>query len=314
MIQARRLAVVLAVAVAAAAVGCGLGEGTEQEGTAELRVTRDYGLAEIASATEDGIPESQTVLRFLEEEADTATRYGGRFVSSIEGLEAETGDRRLDWFFYVNGVESPVGAADVEVREGDRIWWDYRDWTDAMRVPAVVGSWPEPFVHGFEGDTHRTRIDCLGEMAPCEHTRKALAGAGVEAGIFADERSPGFDAESEPTLRVLVGPWSRVGKDPAAAQIEEGPGKSGVFARFEGEQLLALGRDAKEVLRLGAGTGLIAAVRLEEAPPTWVVTGTDAAGVEAAAKALGEAALQDRYAVVIEPGRGPVPVPVSTDR
>ena len=49
-----------------------------------------------------------------------------------------------DWFFYVNGYWSPVGAGEAQVHPGDRIWWDYHDWTEAEHVPAVVGSWPSP--------------------------------------------------------------------------------------------------------------------------------------------------------------------------
>ena len=141
------LATAAALACAAAVAGCGFGPGPSSEGTATLTVTRDYGSKTLVDATDDGPAlESETVIRFLDREADITTRYGGGFVQSIDGLAgAERGGRRYDWFFYVNGIESPVGAAEVHVHGGDRIWWDYRDWTGAMRVPAVVGSWPEPF-------------------------------------------------------------------------------------------------------------------------------------------------------------------------
>ena len=87
------------------------------------------------------------MIRFLDREAEITTRYGGGFVQSIEGLGGTvTAGRSFDWFFFVDGIESSVGSAEREVRGGHRIWWDYRDWTDAMRVPAVVGSWPEPFL------------------------------------------------------------------------------------------------------------------------------------------------------------------------
>ena len=87
------------------------------------------------------------------------TRYGGGFVQSIDGLAgSQSGGRSSDWFFYVNGIESPIGSAQFDLSGGDRIWWDYRDWTAAMRVPAVVGSWPEPFVHGFQGKRYRAAI------------------------------------------------------------------------------------------------------------------------------------------------------------
>ncbi len=61
---------------------------------------------------------------------------------------------------------------------------------------------------------------------------------------------------------------------------------------------------------LGPGGGLLAATRIEAQQPTWIVTGVDAAGVAAAAAALSEDELQDRFAIAIEEGRT-VPLPVT---
>ncbi|HYH62446.1 MAG TPA: DUF4430 domain-containing protein, partial [Solirubrobacterales bacterium] len=143
----RMLAPALAALMAAVlGAGCGLGAGDESEGEATLTVTRDYGSEELLEATSSNPPETETVMRMLDREADIETRYGGGFVQSIESVAGSSeGGRTYDWFFYVNGIESAIGAAETEVRGGDRIWWDHRDWTEAMRAPAVVGSWPEPF-------------------------------------------------------------------------------------------------------------------------------------------------------------------------
>ncbi len=307
MCQGRsRLAV---VAVAATLAGCGLGPGSSSEGTATLTVTRDYGTEPIVEATADDPDESETVLRMLDREAEIETRYGGGFVQSIEGVAgASEGDRRLDWFFYVNGIESPVGSAERDVAGGDRIWWDYREWTAAMRVPAVVGSWPEPFLQ-YSADQERlpVRVECAGAPAPCETAVERLS----DQGVSVSRARLGADSDGE-ALRVLVGPWSAVSDDPAAAQIDDGPASSGVFARFEGARgLLALDVEAETAARLGAGAGLVAATRQGERPPTWVVTGVDEPGVRAAAAALDEAVLRDRYAVVVGAGSDDVlPVPV----
>ena len=120
--------------------------------------------------------------------------------------------------------------------------------------------------------------------------------------------------ESGAAPRVLVGPWDRVGDDAAAKQIEDGPGASGVFARFAGpRQLDALDVRGETAERLQAGTGLVAAVRLGDDAPTWIVTGPDANGVEAAAARVDEEDLQDRYAVAIA-GRRTVPLPVEPEK
>src|SRR5689334_1831316 len=132
------VATAAALACAVAVAACGFGPGPPSSGIGALTVTRDYGSKTLVRATVNDPPASETVIRLLDSNADITTRYGGGFVQSINGL-AGTGDS--DWFFYVNGIESPVGSADVRVKGGDQIWWDYRNWSAAMSVPAVVGSW-----------------------------------------------------------------------------------------------------------------------------------------------------------------------------
>jgi hypothetical protein len=304
------IAMLLSVAIVA---GCGFGPGPASEGEAILTVTRDYGSEPLVSAREDDPASSETVIRFLDREAEITTRYGGGFVQSIEGLAGgERAGRSLDWFFYVNGLESPIGGAEVRVHGGDRIWWDYRDWTAAMRVPAVVGQWPEPFEQTSTGDgALPVRVECAGARATCERAAERLGDAGVEARVGGLDADP---AGSPVALRVLVGPWSRVRNDPAAAQIEDGPGASGVFARFDGDRgpygLVALDAEGNEAFRAEHG-GLVAAVREGDDPPTWLVTGTDPAAVRLAAGLLDDADLRDRYAVAVEASGKPIGLPVT---
>src|SRR5438105_1104495 len=113
-----------ALTCVAAVAGCGFGAGPSSRGTATLTVTRDYGSKTLVDATDSNPAESDTVIRLLDREAEITTRYGGGFVQSIDGLSGTEADgRRYDWFFYVNGIESPVGSADVAIHGGDRIWW-----------------------------------------------------------------------------------------------------------------------------------------------------------------------------------------------
>jgi len=288
----------LALAVAAAALaGCGLGPGSSSEGTAAVTVTRDYGATPMIEGSVEDPAETETVMRLLDREAEIETRYGGGFVQSIEGVSGSVeAGRNFDWFFYVNGIESPIGSADRKVEGGDRIWWDHRDWTDAMRVPAVVGSWPEPFAQASAGaDRVPVVLECSGSRLPCATARERFSDEGIEIS------EPGPD-DGE-ALRVLVGTWPRLHDDPAAALLDDGPEASGVFARFErtgpATELVALNVRSRPVERLGAGAGLIAAVRDGERPPTWIVSGVDNDGVAAAADAISESVLRDRFAVIV---------------
>ena len=291
------------LSAALAVAGCGLGPGSDL-GRVELTVTRDYGSEQVAPPVADEVTEADTVMRVLERNADISTGYGGGFVQSIDGLEGDYGGgASLDWFFYVDGVESTIGAADFAVDGGEAIWWDYRDWSAALSVPAVVGSWPHPFAGGYEGHDHPTTIECLGGGAACAGVESRLRGAGATL-------ASGPDA-----IRVLVGPWSRLRSDPAAAQIESGPQASGVFARFEGNgsavKLVGLDRNGGPARSFGSDAGLIAATRRGGAPPTWVVTGAGESGVEAAAGLLDAASLRDHYAVAAE-GGAETPLPLES--
>jgi Domain of unknown function (DUF4430) len=298
--RARTLAAALAL-FAVAVAGCGLGPGKDQ-GDVSLTVTRDYGRRMLLEKT-DSIKESDTVLRVLDRNADITTRFGGGFIQSIDGLAGgQSGGRSSDWFFYVNGIESPIGSAEYDLSGGDRIWWDYRDWTAAMRVPAVVGSWPEPFAHGFEGRQWTTHPVCLIGGGVCDTVIDRLKSAGID--------SPGSGPKS---IQLLIGPWNAIRAEPPAGLLADGTDRSGVFARFVNSAsrpfLELLNLRGEPVGSIGKGAGLIAALRPGDGPPTWVVTGTDAKGVAAAADLLGEP-LRDKYALATQPGAGPIGVPV----
>jgi hypothetical protein len=236
------------------------------------------------------------------------TRYGGGFVQSVEGHSGGTlGGEPVDWFYYVNGVEASKGAADTNVHPGDRIWWDLHDWSQTADVPAVVGSFPEPFVHGIGGKRLPVRVECV-ELSspPCETVVARLRAAGVPAGVAAI--GPGDEPS---TLRVLVGPWPAVRATPATQAIERGPRASGVYARFagDGHTLTLLDARGRATKTLVAGAGLVAATRYAEEAPVWVVTGTDVAGVSRAASAFGEATLRNRFALALEPSGTPRALP-----
>jgi Domain of unknown function (DUF4430) len=309
--------VVAAVIATATTAGCGFGPGPSSEGEATLTVTRDYGAEPMLEATESDPPESETVLRMLDGEAEIETRYGGGFVQSIDGVAGAVEDGRTsDWFFFVNGIESDRGAAEVPVRGGDRIWWDYRDWTEALRTPAVVGSWPEPFAQESAGaEAMPVRVVCFAKRQTCGEVAERLATDGVDSSIEGPEEAAAAGRRA-PALRLLVGSWPTIDSDPAAAQLARGPQTSGVFARFErgpgGWRLEALDPGGDPAARLGSGAGLVAAVREGDDPATWLVTGTDEAGVAEAASLLDSDGLSDHYAVAAARGDG-IPVPAAEE-
>ena len=249
----------------------------------------------------------------LDREAEIETRYGGGFVQSIEGVAGGTEDgRRLDWFFYVNGIESPVGSAERRVAGGDRIWWDHRDWTDAMRVPAVVGSWPEPFLQSSAGSTTasrsagrvRGRQDAVrdGGRAPRRRGRERQRSA-----VRRPRRGRSHSRPRRPVERDRRRPGRR--PDRATAPPRAASSRS---SRSDAGVLLALDERAERGVALGAGRA------------SWPPSGEGEAARDlgrhrrrrrrrprSGRRALGLGLLRDRYAVVVGAGSdGDLPVPV----
>lgn len=287
-----------------AAAGCGLGAG---KGTSDVAVTvtKDFGGASVAHVTEKQAPGSETVMRLLERHFQVALRYGGGFVESIDGLSASSA--RRDWFYYVNGIEAPKGAASTGVHRGDRIWWDLHDWTATDSIPAVVGSFPEPFQHGSGGKRFPTVLQCAADVsAACKRVAAELDSIGVRVATQAIGTGSGTDS-----LAVVVGTGRDLRGEIVASLLQKGPGASGVYARFSGggSALALLDPHGNTARTLGAGSGLVAATAQGSAVPTWLITGTDPAGVAAAAGALTPAALHDHFAVAVQrSARLPVPL------
>ena len=294
-----------AIAIAFAVAGCGLGAGPGTGGV-KLTVTDDFGTHQLAAISAAHVPGSETVMRMLERHFNIATRYGGGFVESIEGHSGSAS--QTDWFYYVNGVEAPQGAATTAVHRNDRIWFDLHDWSATDSIPAVVGSFPEPFSNGFGGKRYPVTIECASDVnAACKRVTAALSAAGVPVADQLLGTGSGPD-----TLGVVVGTWRELAPEVAAELIAHGPGASGVYARFsgpDGSSLELLNPAGKVAKTLGAGAGLIAATADTSSVPTWLITGTDVAGVTDAAAALSERSLHDRFALAVQ-GNTQLPVPL----
>lgn len=137
--------------VVAALAGCG---STHTRGSATLWITRDRGQHVLLIRK---VKAGQSAMAALQQVTKVKTSYGGRFAQSIDGVSGSRSDQH-DWFYFVNGYEADRGAADYTLHPGDVEWWDYRSWKHEMHVPVVVGAFPEPFLHGYDGKTRPATI------------------------------------------------------------------------------------------------------------------------------------------------------------
>ena len=240
-------------------------------------------------------------MRLLQRNADVETRYGGGFVQCIDGLSggraagaASTGSSSS------TAVEAREGAgADEASRGGDRVWWDRRDvGRRPQRVPAVVGSFPEPFVHGLDGEAPAgaRRVRCelaVDRRATRCATRSSTFGVPASKGDAAPlERRARRCASSSapwPALRGDNALRAARGRAGGERRLRASRGPTGAASRCSTPR-------GDAVRALGAGAGLSRRPR----PATSRRSGSSPAPTTraslAAARAFGESALRDRFA------------------
>jgi Domain of unknown function (DUF4430) len=302
-----RCAALAVLAAAAGAGGCGVASSGAPSGVS-LVVTADFGTASLQAVQGIAASASTSVLALLRRYDVVVARPGGVGVQSIGGQARGVSAGRLyAWSYFINGVQVNLSAERAKLHAGDRVWWDLHDGTVKADVTAVVGSYPEPFVHGTGGARLPVRLEC----APTGSSACRTVAAHLHAvGVVPFPATLGGGEEVQ-TLRVLVGTFAALRPDPAVAALGTGPRAGGIYVRVSpgGDRLAILDPDGKPARTLGAGAGLLAATtETGGSAPVWVVSGTDLAGVQAAAAALTEADLHDRFALAVAAGqRFPAP-------
>jgi hypothetical protein len=254
----------------------------EPEPAATLLITEDFGAT---TRTDVNVSPSQSVIDALRSVTEVETAYGGRYVQAIDGLEGSL-ERARDWLFFVNGIESPLGATEVEVHDGSHVWWDYRRWRGYLHVPVVVGAWPEPFLHGEDGEAPEVAAD-----AP-------LAGALADAG--------GRLADGPSDYRVRVGAHADLrAREPAWRRAAGAPKDEGLTVWIADGAVRSWDAAAGRAADVPAARAIAVGVRARLVPPSGavlVVAGLDAAAAEAAAERIARdpAVLAGRYAVAFD--------------
>ncbi len=289
----RRLAAALAaVVIVLAGAGCderiAAPPAAGEPGVAMV-LTRDFGTQEVATAR--AAPD-QSAMAALQGSFRVETRYSGAYVQGIDGLAGSSG-AGTDWLYFVNGVEADVGAAAYDLHAGDRVWWDHRRWHGRPAVGAVVGAWPEPFLHGYGGDG-----------APRVAADPPLAGALSAAGVHVTAGDAPYRAlvGSDADLRRRDPAWSRAASDPQRAGMTAWIADGAVHA-WDG----AAGRSVE----VPGAVAVVAAVRAGTAAGDGVVlavAGLDGPRAQRAARQVvaDPGLLRDRYAVCLDPGGRPV--------
>ncbi len=289
MVRHRRwITLVLVTAVAYLTAGCNR-VSDRATGSAHQLVTQGFG----GRTLHDGAAADRgSVLNALRATSTVETAYGGGFVNAIDGLKSDRAGRR-DWFYFVNGVSPGRGADQQRLGAGDTVWWDYHPWGGLTDGGPVVGSWPEPFVHGYP-----TRPDTVTADAPLD---AALRTAGATVGTQPSRWRVRVGAD--PTLRADDPAWRRAMADPAAA---------GLTVRIDGARIRTLRADGTTLSDVPGGRAIAAAVltgaTAEDGGVLLAVAGLDADAARRAAQRIARdpAVLRGRFAVVFDGAGNPI--------
>ena len=107
------------------------------------------------------IESGESAMDVLHKVATVTTTYGGGYVGSINGIKSQYNSengKKKDWLYYINGMLASVGANQYKPHPGDVIHWDFHDWSSNRAVTAIIGEYPEPFLHGYNGKVKPTSI------------------------------------------------------------------------------------------------------------------------------------------------------------
>jgi hypothetical protein len=275
---------------------------TANEYTVRLVATRNFG-QELILDEAVKIADKTSALDALKKVATVETEYGGGFVNGINDIRSGyTGGQsaKEDWFLYINGILSNVGALDYSLHPGDVEHWDFHNWSFQMLTPATVGAFPESFRYGYGGRVSPTLIVCsdsLREVA--ENLERQLIQLGV---IDTGVRGYGDLSENDrqaSNLLLLGTP-----DDELIAELNQNWRRLGFFAFIEDGGIVALNAEGGIAGRYGTGAGLIQATQNPWNPMgigacqnvVWVVTGTDEVAVKEAAAVLAADHVKLRYA------------------
>ena len=313
MNRGRPLAVaMLALILIAALSGCSSqpsGE-TGTELTVRVIATQNFG-KELMFDKMLVVPDETSAMEALKQIANIETAYGGGFVNAINGVHSgHTGSQgaKMDWFIMANGIMANVGALDYTLHDGDVEHWDYHDWSFRMFIPAIVGDFPEPFLHGYEGEVRPTVIvyeEGLEDVArDLENSLKELGVADVST----ENTSELTENDKQHSNLILLG----TNDCDLVSELNQVWDRIGFFVHFDDSTMIVHNEREEIEAEYRAGCGLLQATQSLWNPKgigvcenvVWMVSGTDMAGVKSAADALinQHDQFQYAYAVVIADG------------
>lgn len=255
----------------------------------EIRViiSKDFG-SERLYDQEIGITGNMSVLEIMEENFAIETAYGGGFVNGIDGLKSGfTGmkdKKKIDWFYYVNGILAEVGSDEYDLKPNDFIIWDYHPWNSTYGT-SIIGAYPMNFMNGHEGSPLQTEIlytkdyEREGQKLWQDLKKKGIHSITLEA--LNEEELKNGSIHS-----IVIGPWEDISQLPYIKEIYENKEKTGLFFNIH-TKLEALNDQGAVVKEYEKGAVIVSVCKeYGESGTLWMITGNDQECIQKAAELL----------------------------
>jgi hypothetical protein len=273
-------------------------------------ISRDFGQTILTDKTLE-INQKSNAMSVLQQATQVETAYGGGFVEGIDGLKTEfgsSGNKKQDWFYFVNGLVANTGALDYPLHDGDIEQWDFHSWSFRQLVPAMIGHFPQPFLSGSRGNVLPTLVVYQSGWAiQADNIQRYLTNAGVKNIETRELDKLSVSEKADCNLIVVAGPQSQM-----ISGLNKEWKRLGFFAHFENGSLIAIDSAGKSKVEYKDSTGLIQASQNPWNPNgigagenmLLVISGTDDTGIESAVNCLIQKSIdwQFSFGVVVLPG------------
>lgn len=254
-----------------------------------LLITQNFGQNVILDKTVS-LNDKSNVMDILKANVDVTTKWDDSFISGINGLETSNSGmngQRLDWFYYINGICPNIGACDYELQNGETVWWDYHAWEMSSANSAVIGCYPEPFIHGYNRKISTiTIMASSGNQSLAAELEKALREQGAASINIEGLHNEKVMHRSGPTI--VVGTWDEFQTIAELDKFNQAYKKTGTGVHFsvKGLELLDYKGNPKQTITGNAGVIAAFGSGLGDAAPLWLIVGIDQNGLEQALRLL----------------------------
>ncbi|MDR5659301.1 DUF4430 domain-containing protein [Serpentinicella sp. ANB-PHB4] len=260
-----------------------------QNGEIRVHVTKNYGEEVVFSEKVPLMGRNQTVLDVIDDHLNIETGYGGAFIIDINDTAKDLKNPRgYDWFFYVNGGMSNIGAGSYFLKSGDDIWWDYRPWKDAAAVSSVIGQYPQPFVSSYRNNKVETLI-LYGDHEEKDALDLSTMLKDKDISVITDiYNKMKIEQRTNPTI--VLATWDQLSGDEFWEGIQKNWHRVGWFVEINNQGLYSLSPSGNKgkimyenfalITAIGTGTG--------DDFPLWLVTASDSINLSNAVKMIEE--------------------------